>query len=179
MKAIRLALLAAACSVPLLAAAQWQWVEKDGRKVFSDQPPPADVPQNRILKQPGARAPAAPPAAAEAITPQAGPATTSRGESAATAAASAPKVSGKDKELEAKKKAAEAAEAAKKKADEEKIAVARAENCTRAKNAKLSFDSGARITRTNAQGEREFLDDKQRATEVKRLGDIIARDCAK
>ena len=50
MKSLRLLLLAAACAMPALALAQWQWIDKDGRKVFSDRPPPADVPESKILK---------------------------------------------------------------------------------------------------------------------------------
>ena len=42
------------------AHAQYQWVDKDGRRVFSDRPPPADVPAKNVLTQPkGARAPQA------------------------------------------------------------------------------------------------------------------------
>ena len=93
------------------------------------------------------------------------------------AAASAPKITGKDKELEEKKKQAEAAEAEKKKAEEEKLAKARADNCARAKRAKAEFDSGVRIARTNDKGEREIMDDAARAVESKRLDGIIASDC--
>ena len=53
MKTLRIALLALACTVPLAATAQWQWLDKDGRKVFSDKAPPPEVPANRIVKQPG------------------------------------------------------------------------------------------------------------------------------
>jgi hypothetical protein len=88
-----------------------------------------------------------------------------------------PKLSGKDKELQDKKKLAEAAEAEKKKAQEEELAKMRADNCERAKRSKASFDSGVRISRTNAKGEREFLDDAQRAAETKRLEKLIANDC--
>jgi hypothetical protein len=149
--------------------AQWQWVDKDGRKVFSDQSPPADVPARNIIKQPsgGKSLPvAATQPGPAAATPQ-----------PASAAASAPKLSGKDKELQEKKKLAEAAEAEKKKAQEEEIAKLRADNCERAKRSKASFDSGVRISRTNVKGEREFLDDAQRAAETKRLEKIIASDC--
>jgi hypothetical protein len=169
MKALRLALIALACSAPLLAAAQWQWVDSSGRKVFSDQPPPADVPPSRILKQPGVRSPVAAPA--EAV-----PEATA---SAKPAAAPVPKVSGKESELEAKKKQAEAAESAKVKEQEAKLAALRTENCSRAKASKLGFDSGMRIARTNAQGEREVLDDKQREIESKRVQEVIDRDCPK
>jgi hypothetical protein len=34
-----------------------------------------------------------------------------------------------------------------------------------------------RISQTNAKGEREILDDAQRAAEVKRIEKIIASDC--
>ena len=73
--------------------------------------------------------------------------------------------------------AAEAAEAAKKKADEEKLAKAKADNCTRARQAKAAFDSGKPITQSNAQGERIFLDEAGRAAESKRIDGIIAADC--
>ena len=72
---------------------------------------------------------------------------------------------------------AEAAEAAKKKADEEKLAKAKADNCTRARQAKAAFDSGKPITQSNAQGERIFLDEAGRAAESKRIDGIIAADC--
>ena len=161
------------------AHAQYQWVDKDGRRVFSDRPPPADVPQKNVLKQPRmsnapliTTAPAAPAAAAS--TPAAGEAPNAATRPAAAASA-AP--AGVDKALEEKKKQAEAAEAAKKKAEQEKVAAARAENCKRAMNAKATLDSGMRMARLNDKGEREVLDDAQRAAELKRVNQIIAQDC--
>lgn len=178
MKLTRTLFLALVCMVPLLAAAQWQWIDKDGRKVFSDRAPPADIPAKNILKQPAA-APAAPAAAAAANPAAAAEAATAQAAAPAAPkpAANAPKLSGKDKELEDKKKAAEAAEAEKKKAEAEKVAKAKAENCARAKKAKATFDSGARIATTNAKGEREIMDDAARAVETKRLEGIIATEC--
>ncbi|MFO1243607.1 MAG: DUF4124 domain-containing protein [Ramlibacter sp.] len=174
MKLTRPLFLAFVCMVPLLAAAQWQWIDKDGRKVFSDRAPPADVPAKNILKQPAAAAPAAAAAAPAQAETAAAPATAT---ATPKPAANAPKLSGKDKELEDKKKAAEAAEAEKKKAEAEKVAKAKAENCARAKKAKATFDSGARIATTNAKGEREIMDDAARAVETKRLEGIIATEC--
>lgn len=72
---------------------------------------------------------------------------------------------------------AEAAEADKRKKEETRRTPARAENCKRAKDAKATYDSGVRVARTNAQGEREFVDDAQRKAEVTRLEAIIAKDC--
>lgn len=180
MNALRAFLLAAACAVPALALAQWQWVDKDGRKVFSDRPPPQDVPAARILKQPGQRAAAAetPAVPAEAAPPGTAATTTAKAAApAAAASGSVPKLTGKDKALEEKKKQQDAEAAAKKKAEEEKYAQAKAENCVVVKRNRAAYESGVRIARTNAKGETEYLDDAQRAAETKRLDAIIARDC--
>ena len=159
------------------ASAQWQWIDKDGRKVFSDRSPPPDILDKNILKQPAGskRPPAAPAmeASVAAATDNAAAASPAK----AASSANAPRLSGKDAQLEAKKKQAEEEEAARKKAEDEKIAQAKAANCERAKRALTAFDSGARISTTNAKGEREIMDDKARAAETKRLQDIAASDC--
>ncbi len=152
-------------------AAQWQWQDSSGKKVFSDQPPPPDIPERNILQRPHRAAAPAPAAAAPAAAAPASAA------SAKGAADAAPKLSGTDKELEERKRQADNAEAAKRKAQEEAAARARAENCNRARQAKASYDSGVRIARTNAQGEREYIDDAARAAETRRLQGIIASDC--
>ena len=162
MNLLRVFLLAIACFATPLAFAQWQWIDKDGRKVFSDQAPPAGTPADKILKRPGNRPPEPEPVAA----------------APAAAPASMPKVSGKDKELEDKKKQAAAVEADKKRAQEEEHARAKADNCTRAKQAKATLDSGIRLTVTNDKGEREVMDDNQRAAEARRLDNAITRNCA-
>ena len=165
-------LIVAGLGIASAASAQWQWTDKDGNKVFSDRAPPSDIPEKNILKRPGGSRPAAAPVAAAGAA----------GATAAATAASSqgpavPQVKGTDTALEEQKKQAEDAEAAKKKAEETRIAAARAENCARSRQAKATFDSGIRIARTNAQGEREVLDDGARAAETKRLQDIIAADC--
>lgn len=158
------------------AHAQWQWIEKDGRKTFSDRPPPADIQDKDILKRPqGASrlsstlptSPTAETASVAAVKPASAPASK----------ASAPKLSGKDAELEAKKKKAEDDEAAKKKADEEKLAKARAENCERAKSGLATLQSGVRMASVNAKGEREVYDDAKRQSETKRTQEIIDSSC--
>lgn len=165
----RLLLTAALLGLAAMPAmAQWQWLDKDGRKVFSDRPPPADIPAKNILKQPGKLA-VVPVTEAEA---QAAAASAPR-----AAASSGLRVSGTDKELEAKKKQAEAAEAAKKKAEDDKQAAQKADNCARAKSGKATYDSGQRVARVNAAGEREVLDDAARAAETKRMQDIINSNC--
>lgn len=153
------------------AQAQWQWVEKDGRKVYSDRPPPSDVLEKNILKRPGGVKAAQSAAVAGAADPA--PAT-----AASAPAGNLPKLSTVDKELEEKKKKAADAETAKRKADEEHVAKAKSDNCSRAKQAKATLDSGVRIARTNAKGEREVMEDPARAEEAKRIQGVIASDCA-
>lgn len=151
--------------------AQWQWLDKDGHKVFSDRAPGAEIPEKNILKRPaGAAARAAvAPVAPAAADPAAAPA-------APAPVLAASKPTG-DKTLEAKKKQAEEAEAAKRKAEDERIARAKADSCSRARQAKASLDSGARVARNGPNGEREVMDDAARATEAQRLQDIINSDC--
>ncbi|MDR3451339.1 MAG: DUF4124 domain-containing protein [Rhodoferax sp.] len=166
----RVFLFGVACLMSMSAMAQWQWIDKDGRKVFSDRPPPTDIPEKNVLKRPARSPVAALPVAAVAPGTDAGTA-------APKAEGMAPKLSGKDKELEEKKKQAEDAQAAKKKAEEQKVAQAKADNCARAKQSKATLDSGIRIARTNDKGEREIMDDTARAAETQRVQSIINSDC--
>lgn len=162
--------LAAVC---LAASAQWQWVDNDGRKVFSDRPPPAEIPDKNVLKRPGARV--LPPTSK--ATSAENPGDAASGAIAAKLPASAGKPSALDKELEAKKKQTADAERAKVVAEEERLARAKAENCNRAKQARTTYDSGVRIRHTNAAGEPEIMNDATRAEEVRRLQGVIERDC--
>ena len=141
----------------MTASAQWQWLGKDGHKVFSDRAPPPEVLEKDILARPAPRTPASAP------TPQVD--------------ASAPKLSGVDKDLVEKKKKADDAQVAQRKAEQDKLAKAKAENCTRAKQSRMNFDNGQRIARFNEKGEREILDAAARSAEVKRIDAIIESDC--
>lgn len=166
MKLIRILLVgAAACVVSLSALAQWQWVDPNGRKVFSDRPPPPDIPEKNILRQ-GSKA-----------SPPPSDARSGSSDAAVTNSPSVAKVSGEDKELLAKKRKAEEADAAKRKAEEEKAAQIRRDNCERAQRGKANLDAGMRIFKTNANGEREVLDDAARAAELQRLQSTIDSDC--
>lgn len=156
------------------AMAQWLWIDSAGNKVFSDTAPPPGTPEKNILRKPGNRTE---PRTSE--LPVAAPSEAATG--GAPASVAAPKVTGKDEQLEAKKKQAEKqadeAAQAKKKAELERFTKARAENCERAKRAKATYDSGVRVATTNAKGEREILDDKARAAETKRAEELIRSEC--
>ena len=154
-------LLGAALAVP--AQAQWKWVDKDKRVQYSDLPPPPGVAEQDILQRPrGAERPAA-----AAPAPASAP--------ASSAPRLAPKMT--DPELEAKRKKTEQEEAAKKKAEQERIAAVKADNCTRAQAQMRALESGVRIAKTNAKGEREVLDDAGRADEVKRTKAMVSSEC--
>ncbi len=166
----RVFLFGAACLMSVSAIAQWQWIDKDGHKVFSDRAPPAAIPEKDILRHPAGTAHVT-------SLPSAAMAVGASSAAASPAQVAAPRVSGKDKELEEKKKQADEAAAARKKAEEQKVAKAKADNCARARQSKVGLDSGVRIARTNDKGEREIMDDAERAAETQRVQSIINSDC--
>jgi hypothetical protein len=173
MKLIQTLIFCAACVLSLSATAQWQWLDRDGRTVFSDTPPPVDIPEKNILRQPRGRAKIS-------GVPTAAPGQDATG-AATQADGSAAKPVGADKELLDKKKqvekqAADAA-AAKRKAEEERVAKTQADNCARAQQAKAGLDSGMRMARTNEKGEREIYDETMRAEEAQRLQGVINENC--
>ena len=143
-------------------SAQWKWKDKQGKTLYSDLPPPPGTADPDILQRPTASGTAR---AAAAPAPTA----------ASAAPLLAPRAS--EPELEARRKKADQEAADKKKAEDAKVAAARAENCARAKTYQRTLDSGIRIARTNAKGEREILDDAGRAAEAKSANEAIASEC--
>lgn len=171
MKLHQLGLVAVALAWSAGAVAQWQWVDKEGRKVFSDRPPPLEIPEKDILRQPHQLIRPVAPATGDTESP----ANTKPAPAAKPGASATNK--GVDKELEERKAKAEAEQAAKEKAEDKKIAAARADNCSRAKRAKATLDSGQLMKHTNDKGEQVFLDDAARAAERKRAQAVIDSDC--
>jgi len=163
-----LTLLACLLALCLPAHAQWQWRDKDGRVTASDRPPPREVPDKDIISRPTTWGRAAPKPVAVASA-----ATDGSPVRAAAPAASVPV----ERELEARKKAAEQDKAAKAKAEEERIAGQRAENCKRARAQLAALDIGQRMARINDKGEREVLDDAARFDELRRTREVMASDC--
>ncbi len=149
------------------AAAQWAWRDENGRLVFSDRPPPADVKAESIVRQPGAQA-----------APL--PATTDAGDAKAAAKGetkAGPKTIA-EREMEFRKRQQERAEAEKKLADEQAQAARKSQECERARGYLRSLEEGQRIARTDSQGNREVLDDAQRAAEIQRMREVVARNCS-
>lgn len=164
MKVSTLVLLCASSLVSVNAFAQWQWLDAQGRKVFSDMPPSNQVPADRILQRPGNTRPAvtaAPSAPAQPAQPADG--------------------RGVDRDLQARKTAEEAEQARREQAQtqeqEKKLAAQRQDNCVRARVTLTTLIDGRLVSHTNAQGNRVFMDDNARALERQRAQGIIASDC--
>ncbi len=177
----RAALLGAALcllAVTAPAQAQWKWRDASGHVTASDRPPPREVPEKDILTRPatasGNTSPRKPYAAAVEQT-------ASAPQAAASAPAATPPPGGRQSplqaEVEAKRRAAEQEAVAKAKAEEERQAGLRADNCKRARAQVTTLESGIRVARVNAKGEREMLDDSSRAEELKVARAVVAGDC--
>ncbi len=173
MKRFRSLLAAVFCLCGAVAYAQWQWIDKDGRTVFSDRAPPPDIAQKSILRQPGnaarvapaSQAPTTPASAASAAAPD------------ALAGLPVPKLGTVDKDLQERKKQAQASAAAKEKAEAERNAKTKGENCERARASKALMESGVRVSVAKPGGEREIMDDGARAAELKRAQLVMETNC--
>ena len=163
----KIALPFVACLLTLAVAGAhaqslWKWRDASGQLHIGDTPPPPGTPAKNILSTPAGGV--LPPPAMSTPAP-------------------APDASGAsaDSALDSRKKAADKDKADKAKADraaiEAKNAVIRKDNCARAHAQLSSLQSGQRIARINAQGEREVLDDAGRANELQRTQDVIANNC--
>ncbi|RMX05719.1 DUF4124 domain-containing protein [Corticibacter populi] len=175
---LHLLLAAIALSFSGAAMAQWQWLDDNGNKVYSDRAPSPSVPANRILKQPGGAAPAsfAVPVddAAEAAAIDASPAQMQAAESAPV-----PTPAPDPQQLqEAEQAKAEAAAAAAEAAEiERKNAAIRKTNCESAQRRLTQLEPGRRLSTVNAKGETVFMDDATRATERQRAQEMARNNC--
>ena len=154
------------------AAAQWAWKEDSGRVVYSDRPPPPSIRSSQILRQPmGAVPEPAQPVAA------ANPGEKPAAASAQTASTpSAPK-SIAERDMEFRKRQQERADAERKAQEEQQKSAAKAADCERTRGYLRSLEDGVRISRTDAAGNREILDDAQRAAEIERARKTIQQIC--
>ena len=143
--AVSLAFAAAA------TAQQYKWVDKDGKVLYGDTPPPGV--QATPLKPP-AGAPAAPAPAAK-------------------------KDAAKDLSPEAafRKRQQERQEGEEKSAKERADAESKRVNCEQSQASLRTLQSGARVATTNAAGERIFIDDEERAKEIERTQRAVNEWC--
>ena len=153
------------------AAAQWAWKDDNGRVVYSDRPPPSAVKTDRIVRQPSNAQTVLPPQQTGADT-----AAKPGADAKPVAATSGPK-SVAEQEMEFRKRQQERADAEKKTQDEQVKVASRAAECERARAYLKGIEEGQRIARIDASGNREFLDDNQRAAEAERTRKIVQSTC--
>lgn len=166
-----LALLLGLGSPAAEAQTQWKWRDASGKVLYSDLPPPANVPEKDILQRPpGKRAPVLVRPIAEAAPPATSPAS-----APAPKSASAPSRAEQERQTRARQEQEQ--QARKQKDEERRVAEQRAENCKRATSHLRMLEDGMRISRRNEAGETEFLDERQRAEEAQRTRAIISSDC--
>jgi cell division protein FtsN len=160
-----------AFSVTTAALAQYSWTDEKGTRQYSDRPPPAGVPQSRILKQPGK-----PSGVATVGTPASD---TAQGPAASSPSSIDTKTSltTAEKNADFQRRRAEQAEKQKKADEDQKLTLARAANCERAGEYKRVLESGERVARSDKNGERTYLTDEQRARELRDTKQVMSEDC--
>lgn len=153
-----LACIAGFATVPALGQT-YKWKDADGKIHYSDQPPPPGAKEEATVKRkPGAQAPA--PAGDAKAAPAANKAKTYQ-----------------EQEAEFRKRQVEAAEkdaAERKKAAEE---AEKKQNCAKAQAQVATLQAGGRVTRVNANGEKEYLSDAQIAQDLESARKSVASWC--
>jgi hypothetical protein len=155
-----LALAAVSFALPSLAQ-QYKWVDKDGRTQYGDTPP-AGVNATR-LKGPSAPASAPAPegkAAAKDAKAAKGPLTPA------------------EQDAEFRKRQAEAQKSREKDEKASQEQEAKRANCSSAQEQLRMLESGQRVARTNANGERYFIDDDQRAGDIAKARKSVSDWCS-
>ena len=130
------------------SAQTYRWTDKNGKVVYGDAPPPG-------VKATPLRAPPA-AAAADAAKDKEPPLT--------------PEQAFQKRRLEAAKKEEEATKSA-------SDARQARENCDSSQASLRQLESGQRVAKTGADGERVFIDDAERAQQAERTRQLVAQWC--
>jgi hypothetical protein len=165
------AVLLACCAA---AQAQWEWKDANNVRHLSDQPPPASVPPSRILKAPRGQMPDLRKELAERPAPASGSA-------AAVIPAPAPAakaaLSAAERNADFNARRTEAAQQAQRAATEAQGKAANAAACDSARANLRVLESGIRVATADRNGEQAFLDDAQKAEQVRRNRDTLSSHC--
>jgi hypothetical protein len=148
-------LAVAAFTVPALAE-EYKWVDKNGRIGYGDTPPPGV----KVTRLKGSSGPAAAAAKADAKEAAKGRLTPAQ------------------QEAEFRKRQQEAEKARELQAKSAEEAQAKQRNCADAQNQLRALESGQRIVRTDAKGERYFIEDAQRASETAQARKAVGDWCS-
>jgi hypothetical protein len=153
MKKIAAMVFALAACTASVQAQVYKWVDKDGKVQYSDQAPPPDVTKSTVQKG----------------------ISTSSSSPAVQSDKAAEKAPDKGKEFE--KRRSDSADKQKKADEASKLAGRKQESCEDARANLKGLEAGGRISKTDANGERYFLDDDQRQQEIARAQDVMAESC--
>ena len=148
---LRTLVLLSGLALVTAAAAQSKWVDKDGRVTYGDAPPQG------VNAQPLHRAPTLQPYSTDASTDKADKADKKDD-------AKKKPLTAAEQDAAFRKRQEEAAKERDKQAKADGSAAAKRENCARAQSYVRTLETG-RVTSTDAQGERYFLDENQLAQE--------------
>ena len=149
----RLLIIAIAClAAPIASAQLFKYVDKDGKTVYSDQPP-VNIDAKQLNIQSGASTNAAAPGAAPKTALE------------------------RDKELQ--KGREDVRERAKKSDESTKQAQAQEQACAQARSAYQLYADGGRITKYNDKGERVYLGDQEIEAERERSKREMDEACKK
>ena len=139
-------------------AALNKWVDADGKVIYSDQPPPANVEATVLRSAPGPAAPA------------------DNGDAAESSAPAAPKTIA-EREAELKKAQQAKKEAADRAAQEQAEAEAATMNCSALNRNLGMLQEGMRMMEVDDNGERYYLSDEQRQQRITKLKQDINTPC--
>ncbi|HLX79842.1 MAG TPA: DUF4124 domain-containing protein [Burkholderiales bacterium] len=134
----------------------YKWVDKDGKVRYSDVPPPG-VNATSIKAPPPGPADSAGAASKDA---KKGPLTPA------------------EQEQEYRKRQEEAKKESEKAEKDRQAKAAKADDCARAKEYLRTLQSGQRIARTDAAGQRYYMDESQTAQEVEKTKQTTQQTCA-
>ncbi len=143
------ALAFAACIAAGAHAQAYRWTDKNGHVQYGDVPPP------------GVRA--------TPLTISTPPVLTGTGEK--------PPLTPAQEEQQFRKRQLEKQKAEEKTAQEREQAEAKKQNCASAQESLRVLQSGQRVARVDAKGERYYLDDAQRAQETARAQEAVKQWC--
>ena len=148
------ALLASLLTLSVPAAlGQYVWVDEKGVKQFSDMPPPAGTPKERILKSPAKPSLSTSSSSDEAKKPAPSPAA----QSPMTAA---------ERNAEYNRRRAERLEKEKKEAEQAKVAEEKRKVCEQAREYQRTLESGRKIVYEDKSGARQVLSEEQREKDM-------------
>jgi chromatin remodeling complex protein RSC6 len=148
----RLLIIAIAClAAPIASAELYKYIDKDGKTVYSDQPP-VNLDSKQLNIQSGASSNVATPAAPKTAL---------------------------DRDKELQKGRDEARERAKKSDESAKQTQAQEAACAQARSAYQLYADGGRITKYNEKGERVYLGDQEIEVERERSKREMDEACKK